>query len=339
MSLRIAIAGTGNMAAMHARAIRAQEGVEMSAVCGHSRESLRRFAAAFDVPRAYDSLSDLLSMRAADALVIATPTYLHAAQVTAAMQAGLHVLVERPLGLNLAQARAIEEAGQFSSARLMVAQVYRFNPQVIWLREQVASGRLGQIQRARALGVRTGGPPGGRWYREKCCSGGGVLFEAGLDALDTLRFILGCPKPVSVYARVTHGSNGSPVEECAQMTIQWEDGTFASLEAGWNQPYAEAPVGFTQVYGDEDYGQIFPAFVIVRDGDGRKLRDAPDWPPDELHPSQETFDRQMAHFVQSIALQRSPQPGACEGVMNHQILEAACASARSGQVGKVRVKT
>jgi hypothetical protein len=50
------------------------------------------------------------------------------------------------------------------------------------------------------------------------------------------------------------------------MTIQWEDGTFASLEAGWNQPYAEAPVGFTQVYGDEDYGQIFPAFVIVRDG-------------------------------------------------------------------------
>lgn len=340
MALRIAIAGTGNMAAAHARAIRAQAGVDLSAVCGHSPEELRRFAAQFDIPRAFDSLHGLLTMRAADALVIATPTDLHAAQVTAALQQGIHVLVERPLGLNLAQARAIEEAARFSSARVMVAQVHRFDPQVDWLREQVAAGRLGRALRSGALGLRTGGPPGGDWYREKSHSGGGALFEAGWDALDTLRFILGNPNPASVYAQFTYDrEDESGVENAAHVVIQWQDGSFSTLEAGWNLPFAAAPVGFVQVYGQNGYGQNFPPFIAWLGPDSKKLREMPDWPPDDLHHSQETHNRQMAYFVQSIELNRAPLPDACDAVINHQILAAAYDSARTRQVGKVRVKT
>lgn len=340
MTLRIAIAGTGDAAARHALAIHALAGVELSAVCGHSPDHLRRFAARFDVPRAFDSLHGLLTMRAADALVIATPTDLHAAQVTAALRQGLHVLVERPLGLNLAQARAIEEAAQFSGARVMVAQVHRFDPQVDWLREQVAVGRLGRVLRSRALGLRAGGPPGEAWYREKSHSGGGALFEAGWDALDTLRFILGSPNPASVYAQViAEREDGDAVESAAHLAIQWADGSFSTLEAGWNQPFAATPVGFVQVYGQNGYGQNFPPFIAWRDADSKELRDVPDWPPDDLHPSQETHNRQMAHFVQSIERNRAPLPDACDALINHQILAAAYDSARTRQVGKVRVKT
>ncbi|TLN18259.1 Gfo/Idh/MocA family oxidoreductase, partial [bacterium] len=244
MTLRIAIAGTGSMAAMHARAIHALPGVELSAVTGHTRERLRKFAAEFNVPRAYDTLDDLLSMRAADALVIATPNFLHTLQAIQALQHGLHVLIERPLGLDLAQARAIEGAAEFSGALMMMAHVYRFDPQVQWLREQVLGGQLGAVLRSRALGLRTGGPVGGAWYGEKHHSGGGALAEAGLDALDTLRYILGNPNPVSVYARMEYGFSEGEVEDAAEVVIEWEDGSVSTLEAGWHLPYAEKPLAF-----------------------------------------------------------------------------------------------
>ncbi|GAP15957.1 predicted dehydrogenase [Longilinea arvoryzae] len=338
MALRIAIAGTGGMAAAHARAVQSLPGVELSAVTGHTRERLRQFAAEFNIPRAYDSLDDLLTMRAADALVIATPTYLHSAQAVLALQERVHVLVERPLGLDVGQAHAIEEAALFSNGFLMVGQVYRFDEQVLWLRQQVLSGRLGKVIRSRALGLRSGGPPGGVWYTAKRHSGGGVLAEAGLDALDTLRFILGSPDPGLIYAHLDFGDGGGEVEESAEVMIQWEDGSSSTLEAAWRQSYVEAPLGFTQVYGSEGYGQIFPAFIQTRAENGTVREDAGLGMGDP-QPSQEHYNRQMAYFVRCILQNRPPQPGGCDGVLNQQILEAAYLSARTKQVGKVRVKT
>lgn len=338
MTLKIAIAGTGSMAAAHARAVQALPGVELSAVTGHTRERLRQFAAEYNIPRAYDSLDDLLSMRAADALVIATPTYLHAALAIQALQWGVHVLVERPLGMDVGQAHAIEEAGLFSSALMMVAQVYRFDAQVNWLRQQVLSGRLGTVQRSRALGLRSGGPPGGVWYTARRHAGGGVLFEAGLDALDTLRFILGDPIPSCVYAHLEYGIDAGEVEEAGVALIQWEDGSLSTLEAGWRQAFLEAPLGFTQVYASAGYGQIFPAFIQFRAEGGIHREDA-GLGMGEVQASQELYNRQMTYFVQCIQQNRPPQPGGCNGVVNQQILEAAYTSARTRQVSRVRVKT
>lgn len=338
MTLRIAIAGTGSMAAMHARAIQAQPEAELCAVAGHTRERLRKFAAEFNIPRAYDSLDDLISMRAADALVIATPNYLHASQAIQALQAGLHVLIERPLGLDLAQARAISGAAEFSGALLMMAHVYRFDPQVIWLREQVLSGRLGPVLRSRSLALRTSGPVGGAWYKEKRHSGGGALTEAGLDALDTLRFILGNPNPVSVFARLEYGFSSSEVEDGADVLVQWEDGSVSTLGAAWHLPYAEAPLAFTEVYGRDGYGQVYPAFVQVRTEEGF-VREDPGFQMNDPHPSQALYDRQMEYFIKCIQLNYPPLPGACEGALNQQILDAAYTSARTKQAVKVRVKT
>lgn len=339
MTLRIAIAGTGSMAAMHARAVRAQPNAELCAVVGHTRERLRKFAAEFDIPRAYDSLDDMVTMRACDALVIATPNFLHTLQAITALREGLHVLIERPLGLDLAQARAIEGASEFSGALLMMAHVYRFDPQVVWLREQVLSGRLGPVLRSRALALRTTGPMGGAWYKEKNHSGGGALAEAGLDALDTLRYILGNPNPVSVFARLEYGFTNSEVEDAADVLVQWEDGSVSTLGAAWHLPYAAEPLGFTEVYGRDGYGQIYPAFVQIRTADGQLVREEPGFPMEDPHPSQALYNRQMEYFIKCIELHYPPLPGACEGALNQQMLEAAYTSARTKQVGKVKVKT
>lgn len=338
MTLRIAIVGTGSMAAVHARAVLAQPGVELSAAAGHTPERLRKFAAEFNIPRAYESLDDLIAMRAADALVIATPNFLHAPQAILALREGLHVLIERPLGLDLAQARAIEGASQYSGALLMMAHVYRFDPQVAWLREQVLSGRLGQVLRSRSLGLRTGGPVGGAWYNEKRHSGGGALAEAGLDALDTLRYVLGNPNPVSVFARMEYGFSNSDVEDTAEVLIEWEDGSVSTLGAAWHLPYAAEPLAFTEVYGRDGYGQIYPAFAQLRTAEGF-AREDPGFPMNDPHPSQALYDRQMEYFIKCIQLNYPPLPGACEGALNQQILDAAYTSARTKQAVKVRVKT
>ena len=83
----------------------------------------------------------------------------------AALQAGLHVMVEKPMALDAAQARAMQRASQASGAKLMVAHCWRFDEEVNWLKAQVDSGKLGEILRTKGCGVHVNWGPGG-WFTE-----------------------------------------------------------------------------------------------------------------------------------------------------------------------------
>ncbi len=149
MTLRIAIAGTGLITRVHARAAHKLPDVVLEAVVNHRPESMAAFAAEFQIPRQYDNVADLLKDGDVDALVVCTPNYLHAPQSIAALEAGVHVMVEKPLAMNTPEAEAMLSASQESGALLMVAHCWRFSPEVRWLREQMAAGSLGRIIRTK----------------------------------------------------------------------------------------------------------------------------------------------------------------------------------------------
>ncbi|WP_033217882.1 Gfo/Idh/MocA family oxidoreductase [Kitasatospora phosalacinea] len=138
--LRIALAGGGAFGAKHAAALRRIEGVEVAAAVSSSLDSARKFAAEQGIARAAGSLAEVLAADEVDAVILATPTPLHAAQTQECLAAGKHVQVEIPVAASLPDAEACVAAAERTGLVAMAGHTRRFNPSHQWVRRRVAAG-------------------------------------------------------------------------------------------------------------------------------------------------------------------------------------------------------
>jgi predicted dehydrogenase len=229
-------------------------------------------------------------------------------------------------------------ASERSGALLMVAHCWRFHEEVQWLREQVGAGRIGPVVRTKGYGVHVNWGPSG-WFTQKRYAGGGALADMGIHAIDTARFLLGDPRPASVYARLGTYYGDYDVDDTGLVVVDWDNGVSSYVESGWWQPHADAPEAGTQVYGREGLAQLFPTRLRLPRGPaicgvgGEWNTVDPGFPfPRPEHCPQAMYDAQMAYFVDCVRTGRTPVPGGAEGLVNMRIVDAAYASARSGQV-------
>jgi predicted dehydrogenase len=333
MAVRIALTGTGYIARAHAHASRNTPGVELVAVVNHRPKSMQAFASKFGIPRQYPDVDALLADGDVDALVVGTPNYLHAPQTIAALEAGVHVMVEKPMAMDAAEAEAMMAASAKSGALLMVAHCWRFDPEVRWLRRQVEARRLGTIVRTKGYGVHVHWGPAG-WFAQKRYAGGGALADMGIHALDTARFLLGDPQPVSVYARIGTHYGRFDVDDTGIIFVNWDCGATSTIESGWWQPHADGPEACTQLYGTAGFGQTFPTCLELPDAERLGVeRVDPGFPAArDPHCPQSMYDDQMAYFVGCVRSGQTPVPGGLEGWINMRVLDAAYASARTGKV-------
>ncbi|MGW6613382.1 Gfo/Idh/MocA family oxidoreductase [Streptomyces erythrochromogenes] len=139
-TIRIALAGGGAFGAKHAAALRRIKDVEVAAVVSSTLESARNFAAEQGIGRGVATLEEVLAMDDIDAVILATPTPMHAAQTLACLEAGKHVQTEIPLAASLTDAEACLEAQQRTGLVAMVGHTRRFNPSHQWVRRRVESG-------------------------------------------------------------------------------------------------------------------------------------------------------------------------------------------------------
>ncbi|MFE3109633.1 Gfo/Idh/MocA family oxidoreductase [Kitasatospora indigofera] len=146
-TVRIALAGGGAFGAKHAAALRRIEGVEVTAVVSDTLDSARKFAAEQGIGRGVATLDEVLAADDVDAVVLATPTPLHAEQTLACLGAGKHVQTEIPLAASLADAEACLAAQQRTGLVAMVGHTRRFNPSHQWVRRRIQAGeyRLQQL--------------------------------------------------------------------------------------------------------------------------------------------------------------------------------------------------
>lgn len=341
MTVRLAFAGTGYISQTHARAALKLPSVELVAVVNHRAESMAAFAQELGITRQYAALEDLLRDGDLDAVSINTPNYLHSPQAIAALEAGVHVLVEKPMAMDAQEAESMLAASEKSGALLMVAHCWRFDEEVLWLREQVEQGRIGEIVRTKGYSVHVNWGPSG-WFTQKRFAGGGALADMGIHAIDTARFLLGDPLPVSVYARIGTYYRDFDVDDTGVILLNWDNGVTSYLESGWWQPYADGPEAGTQLYGRTGLAQLFPTGLWMPQGpaicgvSGEWDTVDPGFPfprPEHCPPSM--YDAQMAHFVDCIRAGRTPVPGGAEGLINMRIVDAAYESARTGQVVEI----
>ncbi len=328
--MKIAFTGTGYISKIHAQAAQ-NLGLELTAVVNHKPDSLAAFAQRFGIPRQYHTVEALLRDGDVEALVISTPNYLHAPETITAMRAGVAVMVEKPMAMNAAEAEQMNAAAAQSGAQLMVAHCWRFDPEVLWLKEQAA--QLGRILRTKGNGVHVHWGPGG-WFTQQRYAGGGALADMGVHALDTARFLLGDPQPASVYAKIGTYYKDFDVDDTGLIIVEWDNGATSYIESGWWQPHADGPEAATQLYGTHGFGQLFPTRLTLPNGQASKvdLVDPGFVFPRPQHCPQSLYDAQLKYFVGCVAHKQTPIPGGQEGWVNMKVVDAAYESSRTGQV-------
>ena len=310
--MRIALLGTGWIMDFHARAVLEHPGAELVAAANWREPSLHRLAERYGIPRVTTDWPALAADREVDAAVIGTPNAHHAAQAVAFLEAGKHVLVEKPMAPSVAEADAMVAAARGAGAWLMVAHCWRFHPDVRALRARVESGELGEIVKTRGYGVHLRWGPSG-WFTDPRLAGGGALLDMGVHAIDTTRYLLGDPEPVRVHAAVGTRYGDAAVDDDAVLLIGWSNDTNSVVESGWWQPHAAGLEADTELYGTAGYARVW---------------DMTDPPPGYEHCTQPMYSAQMAEFVEAVAAGRQPRPSGEDGRVVVQVVERAYASAR-----------
>lgn len=234
------------------------------AICDAHPERLAKAAAEFNIP-AENCFADCRRILSAagrlglEAVSVALPNHLHAPVTIAALKAGLHVLCEKPMALNVVQARAMLRASQRAGRRLMINFSYKFSEQAQALKRLVDSGAIGDIYFGRTAWHRRRGLPGmGAWFGIKQHSGGGPLIDLGVHRLHMALWLMGYPRPVSVSGSVhnaiacrlaKHEGKCYDVEDLGAAFIRFANGAALVLEASWAGFSEKKEEMVTQLYG------------------------------------------------------------------------------------------
>jgi predicted dehydrogenase len=225
--LRIAVVGVGQMGARHVSVLGRMERARLVAVADPDEQGRRRVLGASSGVAAYDDWRSLLEGAAGevDAVCVAVPSVHHAEVVLAAVDAGLHVLVEKPIAATLEDGARIRDAAAAAGVKLMVGHVERFNPAVGKVRELIADGKLGRVYRAHATRV---GPFPSRIQDT------GVAVDLASHDIDAMQHVLGRGL-TQVYAEggsFLHQDH----EDLVTCLMRFEGGAFGLLDVNWLSP-------------------------------------------------------------------------------------------------------
>lgn len=197
-TINVGIIGTGGIATgQHMPALSKQADVKILAVCDVSEESAKNAAAKFDVPHIFSDYKKMLEMDELDAVHVCTPNFLHMQPAIDALNAGKHVIVEKPIARNAVEGLAMVNAAKANNKKFMVAQSFRFTPEAQCVKRFIDAGELGDIYFARAWALRRRGVPSWGVFTDKEKQGGGPMIDIGVHVLDLALYLMGNPKPIS----------------------------------------------------------------------------------------------------------------------------------------------
>src|SRR4051794_39605302 len=193
--LRFGVIGAGGFAeTCHVPGLQSHPQAEVVALCGRREEHCRAMAERLGVPDTYTDYRDVLARDDIDAVTITTPNAVHCEQAVAAFEAGKHVFCEKPLSVDVADARRMTEAAERSGRIHQVAFTFRYTYDLRELRRRVQAGELGEPYYIRMRFDGWGGlRPDWRisWREEQALAGGGMLHDMGSHLFDITYFLLG----------------------------------------------------------------------------------------------------------------------------------------------------
>ncbi|MEW9698800.1 Gfo/Idh/MocA family protein [Paenibacillus sp. SI8] len=343
--IRVGIIGSGNIGNVHMEVLKQIPEAQIAAVTDVYAPLAEARAKEHGIEKVYATTDKLLADSTIDAVVIAVSNEWHAPIAVQALEAGKHVLLEKPMALNLESAKQIVEAERKAGKVLMIPHQLRFESLSMQVKQQVEKGALGHIYHAKAGWVRRKGIPGwGTWFTQMDKSGGGPLIDLGVHMLDLSLYLMGNPKPVSVYGATYAefgprkkgiGSWGTPnwnghydVEDLATALIKLDNGATLSLDVSWAALVETDSQPYVQLLGSEGGASI-------RGTKGKLLAELFEREADvDLHIPEEDEGariRMAKHFLACIINGSQPITSVMTGYTNNLILDAIYRSSHTGR--------
>jgi len=312
--LGVAVVGTGFWGKNHARDYKELASTELVAICDASAERAKSIANQFGV-KAYTNNARMLRNEAIEAVSICTWSTSLAKEALKALNAGKHVLVEKPMATNVKQAERLVDAAEKNDLHLTVGFLMRFIPGLQHIREAVANKKLGELVCVTAKRV-------SQWPER--IGDVGVVKDTAIHDIDIMRYI-SSKDPITVYAK-TGSMRHKKFEDYAQIMLTYEDGKTAFIESNWLTPYKTRTLTVT---GSE---AIMRLDYITQE---LWIEDAKEsWQP--RYPWQEPLKLELQHFADCVSVKKEPLVTATDGVKALQIAEAALQSSAKNRAIKLR---
>ncbi len=355
--VRVAVIGAGFVATKgHLPALARNPDTEVVALVDVNATRAADVARAFGIPAAYTDYVEMLRQVAPDLVIVGTPNLYHAPVSVDALNAGAHVLCEKPMALTVADAQVMADAARRNNRLLTIGVHNRFRPEAEFLKRIIDNGQLGRVYYAKVSLFRRRGIPGfGSWFTNKDLAGAGALFDIGVHMVDLAVWLMGNPRPVSVMGatysefgprglglgdwgadaptggQVPQGARFD-VDDLAVGMVRFENGATLMVDVSWagHVPSEER----LQILGTEAGGELHipdrfgsnaPPLKLYHDFAGQPMESFPSIPG---LPSGETSQsRQLANVVAAIQGKTALRTTAAQGVQVTAILAALQESA------------
>jgi UDP-N-acetylglucosamine 3-dehydrogenase len=336
--VKLGIMGMGYIGRIHLEASHKLNNARVLAVASLRSEQVRQAYSGLEV---YSNYEDLLSDDRLDAIIICLPTFLHEQYVVKAAQCGRHILCEKPFALDVASAGRMLEAANRRGIILMIAQVLRFWPQYVRIKELLTAGAIGSIYSVSAHRLASY-PSWGKWFRDPEKSGG-CLLDLQVHDVDFTYWILGPPQAVHttgirsatgswdhVFTSLIYSEAVASIESSYLMPDSWPftagvriNGSLACLEYNFrvfgniqerNQAHAEC-------------NTLNALLLYSSDGSARMLDVT----------AEDGFVSQLRYFVSCI--EQRERPAICPPEQSYQVMrvmDACRQSAESHQIIKFK---
>lgn len=295
-------------------AIQRSHNGKLVALASRDNDKLAQARREFVIPNTYTRYEDLLAAPEVQAVYIPLPNSLHCSWAIAALEAGKHVLCEKPLALNAAEARRMSDAAAANKRVLMEAFMYRYSDRTRQLEAILKSGVLGDIRHVNASF---------RFHLDRPNTikvmpelGGGALYDVGCYPVNLLDLVTGGRKPVACHAEASF-ENGA--DNNLSAVLRYENGLIASIHCGFNaQPYVRA-----EIIGTEGVLEVPDPFLDVagelflkRGKSEERIAVA----------ESNRYLEQVEDFAAAILEQRQPRLALEESIRNMEVLDMLYAS-------------
>lgn len=348
--VRVGIVGAGGVARrVHAPGLRLIAGVEIVAAADPSPEA----AASLGAATVYGDHRAMLAEARPDAVVIASPNYLHHSTALDALEAGAHVLCEKPLALNASEAEEMLDAAERSGRAHMTAFTYHFMPAAARLRQLVKEGELGEIRTVRGAYLMAASPHLRGWRSEKPKAGSGALGDLGSHLIHLALRCAGSITRLTALERRFSDSASSDVDDWVGFLAEFSGGACGTFEISRVCPGRGDDIGETMSL--EIYGSRGGAVLSMDDplalrlalgaagADPERPLERVEVPSELVRPAGSPRDPkaedprwgyrydQAWRFIEAVRGRAAPDPSFEDGLRCQQVLDAVQASSASGR--------
>jgi predicted dehydrogenase len=336
--VQVGLIGSQFISAIHAESLLSCSQARLAAVASPTRGNAEQFAARFKIPRAFTDYRQLLALPEIQLVIVGVPNDLHCQLVVDAAAAGKHVVVEKPLCLNLAEADRMIEACREAGVQLMYAEELCFAPKYVRLKQLLCSGALGAPTLIKQSEKHDGPHAAHFWDVDR--SGGGVTMDMGCHAIEFFRWMLGRPPVRSVYAQMSTLVHGDKTrgDDNSILIVEFASGVVCLAEESWTKlggmdDRAEVHGSGGVAYADLLHGNAIETYSASGyDYAVEKAGSTRGWSFTIYEEAWNYgFHHEMAHFVDCVQNGTAPLVTGHDGRAVLEVVFAAYESARTGR--------